>query len=366
MSADTPRLRTDFLIIGGGVIGLATAHALAPKGTVLLLERHRRLGEELSTRNSGVIHAGLYYPVDSAKAQHCVRGKHMLYEWCAQRKVPHARTSKLIVARSEDDVAWLETCRARAVACGVHDLTLLSSAQLRSEEPCLLGRAALRSPSSGLIDTADFVRSLAAACRERGVDIALQTEARAFERTSRGWRVTVDGPDGAERIESERVVNAAGLGAARVAGLMQIDTNPRNRLVKGSYFRLRAGVATPKTALVYPAPSADGLGIHLTRELGGSCIVGPDTEPVETPDFDVDPSRATAFATDVSLMFPGVTASDLEPHFASVRPKLGAPGQFEDFHIKWNGPRSAVQLLGIESPGLTASLSIAAALGEAW
>lgn len=357
-------LACDALVIGGGVVGLAVAHALSKQCRVVLAERHRRLGEELSTRNSGVVHVGIYYPPGSDKAMHCVRGKAMLYGWCKERDVPHARTSKLLVARNEADLTWLEQCVLRAEACDVTDLRWLDRHELRRQEPNLRGFAALRSPSSGVVDAGAFVHSLAAASREQGVDMALATNVVGFDRTDQMWEVSVEGPGGRETIAARWVINAAGLGASQIATAMHSPEARPLRLVKGSYFRLRAGIRVPRTALVYPTPSAEGLGIHLTRELDGTWIAGPDTEAVDAISFDVEPSRAEAFAADLRAMLPSIRRQDLEPHFASVRPKLGRAGQFEDFTIAVDAQHNAVQLLGIESPGLTSALSVGQAVSD--
>lgn len=356
--------RWDIIVIGGGVIGLSIACALADKCSVLVLERHKRLGEELSTRNSGVIHAGLYYPPGSLKANHCVRGSRLLYAWCERHGVPHKRTSKLIVARHEAEVAWLYETLARGAACGVEGLRLVARAELEKREPALRGYAALHASTSGLVDAADFVRSLGFVCQTTGVDLALGTEATAFEHTGTHWKVGVHGPAGYEVVRAGHIINAAGLHAPNVTRKMHKVTPFHQRYVKGSYFRLRPTAPKPNTALVYPTPGQDGLGIHLTRELGGTWVAGPDAQAIEAPEFSVDTARAEAFARDLKTMLPGIERTHLEPHFASVRPKLGQAGEFEDFKILRELGHDATHLLGIESPGLTAALSLGSSVAE--
>jgi len=333
----------DVAIIGAGVVGLACAERFSrAKMSVLIIERNARRGQETSSRNSGVIHAGIYYPPGTLKADLCVRGNRSLYEWCARRGVPHARTGKWIVGSEEE----LEPIRARAKACGV-DLSFE-----KIDEPNIFARAALWSPTSGIVDVHALMDSFAAAA---ACDVAYRSELVGVEPQ---WKLRVRGPDGDETIEVPRVVNAAGLFADDVARIAGFEA-PAQYFVKGNYFRVRKKIVR---TLVYPAPPKDlaGLGVHLTVELDGSVKLGPDVVPLgdRTLDYRVDESRKGLFLAAAARYVRGIGEDDLAPDQAGIRPKLSRPGEApRDFFIAHD--RGFVHLVGIESPGITCAIEIA-------
>ncbi|MCU1278786.1 MAG: Aminobutyraldehyde dehydrogenase [bacterium] len=361
----------DVAVVGGGVVGLACARELAARGrSVLLLERHARYGEETSSRNSGVVHAGIYYPTGSTKAELCVRGNRSLYQWCEERDVPFARVGKYIVAVEAAEEPALAEIAARARANGAVEVEPCGLEALRSAEPHVRAVAALWSPRTGIVDAAALMRSLFAACAD-GVDFAFRRRVVAVERDDRGaWILTARDPSGAkESAVAAQVVNAAGLDADELAALAGIDVDAcgyRQRFVKGSYFRLRSSKSSLVRHLVYPVPPRDqaGLGVHVTLELDGSVRLGPDVEPISRVyDYRVDADRASAFAAAASRYLPGICARDLSPDQAGIRPKLrAADGAVPDFVVREEsavGLPGWVNLVGIESPGLTCCLEIA-------
>lgn len=354
----------DAVVIGAGVVGLGCAAALARGGrTVIVVERHDGPGRETSSRNSGVIHAGLYYPTGSLKARLCVEGRHQLYRWCAAKGIAHRKTGKLVVATTPDEVARLEPLLERGRANGAGALEWLDGEQVRRRDPVLCASAALWSPETGMVDVHALVDSLLAEARNNGADVAWHTRVTRLEGEAGGARVATVGPAGEHsEVRADVVVNACGLEADRMAALAGVDVDGhgwRQHPCKGQYFALAPKAPRPRSALVYPVPSGGGLGIHLTTDLGGRCIAGPDATYVRSIDYDVDPSRAVAFAESVSRYLPGIRPEHLTPDYAGIRPKLAAPGEgFRDFVVQADPP-GIVHLLGIESPGLTASLALA-------
>ena len=347
-------------VVGGGVVGLAVARAVAePSREVMVFERHGRLGMETSSRNSGVIHAGLYYPTGSLKAESCVAGRRMLYRFAADHGVDHANTGKLVVATDAEEDAALEALRARAGANGVEGLEWRSAGWLAREEPALVGVRALDVSVSGVVDAHGLIVALAAAARDRGARIARGLTIDSIEPSTDGWILGV----GEDRVLARHVVNAAGLAADRVAAMAGLDVDAlgwRLHPWKGSYFALGGGAPVPLRPLVYPLPALGGLGIHLTRDLAGQTLAGPDAEPADSfRDLDVDESRADAFARSVGRYLPGVRAEHLRSGYAGLRPKRRADGTFSDFVLE-ERPSGLIHLLGIESPGLTAALALAA------
>jgi L-2-hydroxyglutarate oxidase LhgO len=361
----------DSVVIGGGVVGLAVARALALAGwSPLLLEKNGWIGEETSARNSEVIHAGLYYAEGSLKGRLCVEGKQALYRFCAERGVPHRNTGKLIVAADPGEVAALERIDAAARANGVDDLVFLTREETLRREPGLDVAGALWSPSTGIVDSHAYMLALIGDAEAHGAEILCSATVVGGETlTGGGAALRVRGGDGALiGLRARVAVNAAGLWAQRVAERIDgIDptTIPPQRLVKGSYFAL-AGAA-PFSTLVYPAPGGGGLGVHLTLDMAGRARFGPDAEWLaaatpETLDYAVDPSRRSAFYAAIRRYWPALPDGALSPDYAGVRPKIAAqPDRNADFRI--DGPRccgasGCVMLYGIESPGLTASLAI--------
>ncbi len=345
----------DVVVIGAGAVGLACALELGRVGQrVVVVERNGAIGLETSSRNSGVIHAGIYDPPGFAKARLCVEGRALLYARCARDAIPHRRTGKLIVAHDDADVAILESLLARGRDNGAGELRMIDGAEVQRREPRVRAAAALVSPQTGIVDTHALCVSYAAEAKARGVEIALRTTVTGLEPT-RGWDVETVGPGGSRfTLRASRIVNAAGLRAADVARMAGL-TVPAARFCKGDYFALRG---RPVSRLVYPVPTAGGLGIHLTVDLAGSVRAGPDTAWVEAPRYDVCADKASAFAEALRRFLPDVEATDLSPDYAGVRPKLHGPGEPKaDFDIRVHDS-TAVHLLGIESPGLTASEAI--------
>jgi len=351
-------------VIGAGVIGLAVARALAARGReVLILEAEGAFGTGISARNSEVIHAGIYYPAGSLKARLCVAGRDRLYAYCAERGVAHRRCGKLIVAGDDAQRGQLARIAAGAAANGVGDLRLLSRDEARALEPALQCSAALLSPSTGIIDSHALMLSLLGDAERDGAVLALNSPVRGGIVTSDGIALEIGGAE-AMQLRAGIVVNCAGLGAQAVArGLVGLaaKTVPPLHYAKGNYYSL-AGHA-PFSRLIYPVPETAGLGVHLTLDLGGQARFGPDVEWVDRIDYGVDPRRADAFYAEVRRYWPQLPDGALLPAYAGIRPKPHAPGQAAcDFLISdpaQHGIPGLVNLYGIESPGLTASLALA-------
>ncbi len=350
-------MHVDTLVIGAGAVGLACAAELARRGDgVLVVERHEGFARETSSRNSGVVHAGLYYPEGSLAAATCVEGRELLYARCARDGVGHRVIGKLVVATDDSEVPALEALLARGLANGAGELALIDGAEVARREPAVRAVAALVSPRTGIVDVHGLSASYAAEARRSGADFAYRTEVVGLARTATGWRVQAQGSDGARAtVDAARVINAAGLFADRVARLAGAPL-PLHRFCKGDYFALRR-VRTH--GLVYPVPSSAGLGVHVTVDLGGAYRAGPDTEWIDAPRYDVDPNKASRFAEALRRYLPGVRDEDLSPDYAGVRPKLHGPDQPKaDFLLDASDP-TMIHLLGIESPGVTASEALA-------
>jgi len=356
--------RVECVVIGAGVVGLAVARALAARGReVVVLEAEDRIGTGVSSRSSEVVHAGLYHPPGSLKARLCVAGRRALYAYCRARGVAHRRCGKLVVATDPGQVEALRAVQARAEANGVEGLAWLDGGEARRLEPRLACVAALHSPETGIVDSHGLMRALRAEAEEAGAFVVLRSPVVGGRATAAGLEVRVGGAEPATFLAA-RVFNAAGLGAQAVADAIEgirPGAVPPRRLAKGSYYGL-AGPA-PFARLVYPVPVHGGLGVHLTLDLGGQARFGPDVEWVEREDYRVDPARAEAFYAEVRRYWPGLPDGALQPAYAGIRPKLHGPGepapdflvQREDAH----GVPGLVNLLGIESPGLTACLALA-------
>lgn len=355
----------DTLVIGAGVVGLAAARALALAGReVVVLEAENAFGTVTSARNSEVIHAGLYYPTGSRRARLCVRGKAMLYEFCASRQVAHRRCGKLIVATAPEDLPALQALQRQARANGVHDLQWLAAADAQALEPALRCEAALLSPSTGIVDSHGLMLALLGEAEAHGAMLALRSPVRRGEVTAQGLVLEVGG-DAPTTLRARRVVNSAGLGAPALArSIAGLDARhvPTAHLAKGCYFTL-AGRA-PFSHLVYPAPGQAGhLGVHLTLDLGGQARFGPSFRWVDGVDYHVDPAEADGFYAEVRRYWPGLPDGALQPGYAGLRPKISGPGEpAADFRIDGpaqHGVPGLVNLFGIESPGLTSALAIA-------
>jgi L-2-hydroxyglutarate oxidase LhgO len=354
----------DCVVIGGGVVGLAVARALALAGReVILLESENSIGTGTSSRNSEVIHAGIYYPKDSLKARLCVDGKHALYEYCASHKVPHRRCGKLIVATHEGQVDTLRAIQQKAAANGVDDLQFLTRDQVREIEPDLECVAALISPSTGIVDSHALMLALQGDAEEAGAMIAFASPVIGGQITPDGIILDVGGSEPSQwRVNT--VVNCGGLHAQAIARSLQgfpQEHVPPTFYAKGNYFTLSGKASF--SHLIYPVPEAAGLGVHLTIDLNGQVRFGPDVEWVDTLYYPVDPQRAQAFYAEVRKYWPALKDGALNPDYAGIRPKLGGPQEAaHDFRIDGpavHGVPGLVNLFGIESPGLTASLAIA-------
>ena len=358
----------DSIVIGAGVVGLAIARELAlAGGSVLIIDRGDRIGGETSSRNSEVIHAGIYYPAGSLKARLCVEGRDRLYAYLAARALPHRRCGKLIVATDAAQEPALEAVARAAAANGVA-LTALTGADAMALEPALHCTAALLSPVTGIFDSHAYLQALLAEATASGAVLALRTAADAAQVTPNGFALRLRDLPGGETIglSCTRLINAAGHGAPGFAAAMEGGPPaPQARMAKGSYFHLPGGATFSR--LVYPVPEPGGLGIHLTLDLQGAMRFGPDVvwlDPATPPDLRVDPARRDRFAAAIARYWPGVPAAKLEPAFAGLRPKISGPHDpAADFRIDLpsdHGIPGLAQLYGIESPGLTASLALAA------
>lgn len=349
-------MEVESLVIGAGVVGLACAAELARRGDeVLVVERHDGWGRETSSRNSGVVHAGVYYPAGSLKARACVEGRELLYARCRRDGVAHRVCGKLIVAASDAELPALERLRENAQANGV-SLAMIDGADVARREPAVRAVAGLVSPRTGIVDAHGLAGSYAAEARRHGADLVYRTTVVGLAPRAGGWLVETTNADGERAdVRAARVINAAGLAADRLAALAGADA-PTHRFCKGDYFAL-GRVRTH--GLVYPLPSNAGLGVHVTVDLAGQLRAGPDTEWVDVPRYDVDPKKARAFGEALRRYLPDVRDEDLTPDYAGVRPKLHGPGEPKpDFLVDARDP-SLVHLLGIESPGLTASEALA-------
>lgn len=362
----------DCIVAGAGVVGLAVARALAGRGhEVLVLEAADAIGTGTSSRNSEVIHAGLYYPPGSLKAELCVAGRAMLYGYCAERGIAHRRCGKLIVATGAGQEQALAAIADNARASGAGELRQLTAAEVRALEPALFCTAALLSPQTGIVDSHALMLSLLGDAEAAGAMLGLNTEIVSGRIEADRIVLTTRNAQGGDifEIATRRLVNAAGLGAVALAGALDgLDPRfvPALRCAKGNYFSV-AGRA-PFRHLIYPVPEPGGLGIHLTLDLNGIARFGPDVEWVDGLDYAVDPARAERFYGAIRTYWPGLPDDALQPAYSGIRPKLSGPGEANaDFVIqgpKAHGIAGLVNLFGIESPGLTSCLAIAGRVAE--
>lgn len=355
----------DITIIGAGVVGLAVAEEFAGKyGDVLLLEKNAGYGMETSSRNSEVIHAGIYYPAGFLKADFCREGNRLLYGICGERGVPHRRTGKLIVATNDKEIEELSKIREKAEMNGVDDLSFVSQKELRAMEPEVNAREALFSPSTGIIDTHALMTSFYLKAQSEGAVIVFRSEVTGIEPSKGMYDVQVNG--GEYSFKTRVLVNCAGLHADRVAALAGIDIDKKDyrlKYCKGDYF---AASPSPRLShLVYPVPQEEqvGLGVHATLDLTGRVRFGPDTEYVTGLDYAVDEKKGDAFWESVRKYLPGVRREHIQPDTSGIRPKLQGPGDpYRDFVITEEsapGFPGLINLIGIESPGLTSCVPIA-------
>lgn len=359
--------QVETVVVGAGVVGLAVARALALQGQeVLVLEQGGAIGMGTSSRNSEVIHAGIYYPAGSLKARLCVQGRGLLYRYCAERAIAHQRCGKLLVATSAGQRDALPSVMDKARANGVNDLRLLSRDEARAMEPALECLGAVHSPSTGIVDSHALMLALQGDLEHQGGMVAFHAVVHRMTATAAGLEVhCTDG----SALEARRVVNAAGLGACALAQATQglpPRHIPRPHFAKGSYFTLSG--RSPFSRLIYPVPEPErhlaGLGVHLTIDLGGQARFGPDAQWVNDPtDLQVDPARAEMFYGEVRRYWPALPDGALQPGYAGMRPKISGPGEpAADFRIDGpaqHGVPGLINLFGIESPGLTSALAIA-------
>jgi L-2-hydroxyglutarate oxidase LhgO len=357
-------------VIGAGAVGLACAAELARRGHgVFVFERHGRAGQETSSRNSEVIHAGLYYPEGTLKAQACVEGRKLLTAWCTRHDVPFRLVGKVVVATQLGQVPGLEALLQRARVNGAGDVRMIDRAELSKLEPNVRGICGLFSPETGILDSHAYMDSLRRVAIDHGATFVFNTRLCAVSGRA-PLELTVEASNGEEStLEVDWLVNAAGLASDHVASMTGVDVHARRLRLhpcKGDYFALAPRTRGLVSHLVYPMPEAAGLGVHLTMSLDGALRAGPDTAYVDELYYDVDEAKAVQFAEAIQRYLPAVHVDDLSPAYAGIRPKLQGPSDtFRDFVCEAfpEAPR-VVQLVGIESPGLTASLSLAARVAE--
>jgi L-2-hydroxyglutarate oxidase LhgO len=361
--------KVDCVVIGAGVIGLAIARRLAQAGReVVVLEAAEGIGTITSSRNSEVIHAGIYYPAGSLMARMCVSGKRMLYEYCREHGIPHRNCGKLIVATTAKETEKLESIRAHAEANGVLDMQTLSGEAARALEPALNCDAALLSPSTGIIDSHAYMLALRGNAEDAGAAFAFHTP--LLGARAREGCIEVDaGGEAPMSLQCRLLINAAGLSATSVARSidgMPVEKIPPAYLAKGNYFACSA--RSPFSHLIYPVPEPGGLGVHLTLDMAGQARFGPDVEWVDHIDYAVDPARAERFYPAIRRYWPTLPDGALMPSYSGMRPKIVPPAvATQDFLIqgpKDHGVAGLITLFGIESPGLTSSLAIADYVGE--
>jgi len=354
------------------VVGLAVAWKLSQNSvfanrSIVVLEKNAGFGEETSSRNSEVIHAGIYYPQDSLKTRLCIEGRKQLYAYCEQFNIPCRKLGKLIIARKEQQPELAALWR-KAEDNGVTDLLLVSARQLAQLEPELEAVEALLSPSSGIIDSHQYMYSLLAMAENNGTLFSPLTQVTAIEKRPNGFRLSTQCQDSPYTFDAGQVINCAGLSAQQVAGCIDNypgDEIPAQKLVKGSYFNLKG--KSPFSHLVYPLPEKNlkGLGVHVTLDMAGQARFGPDAETVTDIDYAVYQNRESLFRAAIATYYPGISTREIHPGYSGIRPKLAGDGGVADFVIRDgadHGYEGLVQLFGIESPGLTASLAIADAV----
>jgi len=362
----------DVAIIGAGVIGLATANEIAQrKKGVFVLDKNHNFGLETSSRNSEVIHAGIYNPEHSLKTRLCLEGKSLLYELCERHDIAYKKLGKIIVAASEDEITQLEKLYEQGRKNGVEDLMLLSRTELKTLEPNIEARAALLSPSSAILDSYTLLKFFHSQAREKGAHFVFNTEVIGIEKVGTRYKLQIRDREGISAFTSRIVINAAGLNSDRIAQLAGIDiAKARYKLhyCKGEYFSLSSKYRHLISRLIYPIPEQAGHGIHLTLGLNGGVRLGPNARYVEEIDYGVDETQKQIFYNSAKRFLPFIKVEDLEPEFAGMRPKLQGPNEtFRDFvisHEEKAGFPGLINLIGIESPGFTASPAIARYVGK--
>lgn len=360
--------KTHITIIGAGVCGLALSYQLSQKHRdIFVVEQHDAFGRETSSRNSEVIHAGLYYPKDSLKAKLCIQGKHLLYDFCQAHKIPHRKIGKILVACNDEEAAKIHATQKNAAESGVTNLRFLTQDELRKMEPDVVAQEALWSPDTGILDSHQFMKVLFEQSKRQGAEFAFSVEVIGIAKKGSGYAVTVKEPSGdLFSFETSIVINAAGLHSDHIAALAGFDIvacGYQLHLSKGQYFRISNPKKFAITHPVYPPASKTDLGIHITPDLAGGLRLGPDARYADGIDYTVNEQDKKVFCDSVSRFLPKLTMEDLVPDTAGMRAKLQAPGvDFSDFTIREESARgfaNFINLIGIESPGLTSSLAIA-------
>lgn len=360
----------DYLIIGAGVVGLAMAERLSRYNyRVLVIEKESRIGTGVSSRNSEVIHAGIYYPAGSLKSRLCIRGKQLLYEWSGKNSVPHERIGKYIIAVDEEELQKLHEIRNNASIAGMNDLYPVTAAEIKKEEPNVFCTGGLFSPTTGIVSAHGLMDSLKHRSEEKGADYLFNSKVTAVEKNSRsgGYIAEISEVSGeTTKVEIPGIINCAGLYSDQVAKVLGTENDGyRLKFIKGNYFRLR-GKRGIFNHLIYPVPmpKLHGLGVHVTIDLNGGIRFGPDVEKkaLNEENYEVDASRQTDFYAAIRSYFPALNFDDLAPDMAGIRPRLAAERDFNDFIINEEskcGLPNIINCIGIESPGLTASLAVA-------
>lgn len=365
----------DVLIIGAGVIGLAIAERLAdPSREIVVVETHDGFGRETSSRNSEVIHCGMYYGKDLLKTQLCVRGNPLLYELCAREGIPHRKTGKIVVATDEKESGKIQEIFAQGKKNGVGGLRLIDAREIEAMEPQVRGILGLHSRESGIVDSHRLMGFLEHAAISKGVTLAYRTEVTAIQKTGAGYSTEIQEPNGELTIlRSACVINSAGLHADRVAEMAGIDIAQAGyciRPCKGEYFRVSSRHRGKLHTLVYPVPSSVHLGVHAVLGLDDSLKIGPSSFYVDALDYGVDPAHQAVFHQKARRFLPFIELDDLSPDMSGIRPKLYRQGEhFRDFVIREESDRGLpgfVNLIGMESPGLTACLAIAEKVKALW
>ena len=365
--------KVDIVVVGAGVVGLAVAWELSRLDKeIFVIEKNSNFGQETSSRNSEVIHAGIYYPKESLKTKTCIEGKELLYEFCLKNNIPHKKIGKLIVAIDKNEVGDLRNLFQRGLENGVKDLKLLSKGEIRALEPNIKAEEAIYSSSTGIIDSHSLMNNLVLQFKSHKGHIAYNTELIGIDKTKDGFQITVeDKKEGAFKFLSSIFINCAGLNSDKVAAMAGLLKDEyKLKYCKGDYFRVHNNKAKYISRLVYPVPKKDraGLGIHATLDLAGSLRLGPDDEYVEEINYNVDESKKKIFYESTRLFLPFIESADLTPDTSGIRPKLEGPQEgFRDFIIQdesSNDFPGFINLIGIESPGLTCALSIAKTVSQ--
>jgi len=359
-------------VIGAGVIGLATARELAQgKKGIFVFEKNRTFGLETSSRNSEVIHAGLYYPEDSLKAKLCVEGKNLLYKLCNEHSIAYKKSGKIIVATDESEIGWLEELYEQGRKNDVDDLALLSGTEVKRLEPNVEARVGLLSPSSGVFDSHSLLEFLYSQARENGAEFVFGTDVIGIERAGTRYKVEIKDRDGISAFVAHIVVNCAGLNSDKIAQSAGIDiakSSYKLHYCKGEYFSLDSKYRNLVSRLIYPVPEQAGHGIHWRQAVDGRVLLGPSAHYVEAIDYSVDETYKQYFYNSAKRFLPFIELEDLAPESAGIRAKLQGPGDdFRDFvitHEEKAGFPGLINLIGIESPGLTAAPAIARYVGR--